>query len=215
MKNFIIISFLLVFGLSGFGQIESLKHPNGKVSYEKFKTDTGYIRTWYYDNGEKKSESILDKEGTWISYKDWTVAGELVKEHNFVKERLEKGPRDLSFLKWKKLNKVSTIIIESDSLSKINLKTNEGDTIVFHYRCLDDLGYEYDNSIDRNEPLILIDGNNYYIESFVIAIKKLNIGDKAYIRIPSELGYKNVAAGNVPPNTNLVYYIDILDLRKK
>jgi hypothetical protein len=215
VKSVLIISAFLLLGLNGFGQIESSKHPNGTISYEKFKTDTGFVRTWYFDNGEKNSESILDNEGTWISYKDWSVAGELVKELNFLKERLEKGPRDLSFLKWKKLNKVVTIITDRDSSSNIPLKTNEGDTIVFHYRCLDDLGYEYANSIDIDEALVLIDGKNRYLDSFTKAIKELKVGDKAYIRIPSELGYKDVPAGNVPPNTNLVYYVDILDLKRK
>lgn len=215
MKKFSIIYILLANYLTLSAQIESKKYPNGVVSYEKFKTDTGFVRTWYYEDGNKKSESILDKEGTWVSYKSWSLSGELINEGNFVKERLEKGPKDLSFLNWRKSNKVETIIVERDSSLNIPLNTNNGDTIVFHYRCLDDLGYEYDNSFDRDEVLYLIDGNNWYLQSFIDAFKELRVGDKAYIKIPSKYGYKDKPAGNVPPNTNLVYYVDIVDLKRK
>ncbi len=214
MKQLLIISVLLVFGLKGFGQIESLSFPNGKPKYEKFETDSGYVRYWYYENGNKKSESILDKDGTWISYKDWNENEILVEERNLLQERLDKGPFDLSFIYWNTLNKVDIFIQQKDTINNNIISIEKGDTIILHYKCLDEFGYEYDNSILRDEPLIVIVGNNYFLESFNEAINQLTIGDKAYVRIPYELGYGDKAAGNVPPKTNLVYYVDLLKIKK-
>lgn len=38
--------------------------------------------------------------------------------------------------------------------------------------------------------------------------------EKAYILIPPKYGYGDKAAGNIPPNTTLVYYVDILEFKE-
>lgn len=51
------------------------------------------------------------------------------------------------------------------------------------------------------------------IPGFLEGIDKLNFGDKAIIFIPSNLGYGEAGAGNgiIPPNSNLVFEIELLD----
>lgn len=215
MKQLLIISVLLVIGLKGFGQIESMNYPSGKLSYEKIKTDSGYLRIWYYESGNKKSESTLDKQGTWIYTTDWNEEGIITEERNLLQERLDRGQRDLSFIKWNDKDKVDIYFFERDSLSNHEEQVNDGDSIIFHYICFDEFGFDYDNSITRGEPSFLVVGNNYFIASFNQAMLKLSVGDKVYIRIPYHYGYGEEAAGNVPPKTNLIYYIEIINIIKK
>lgn len=47
------------------------------------------------------------------------------------------------------------------------------------------------------------------IPGFIEGIEQLHIGDKAYIFIPSHLGYGSQANGPIPPNTDLVFQIHI------
>ena len=47
------------------------------------------------------------------------------------------------------------------------------------------------------------------IPGFIEGIEQLNIGDKAYIFIPSHLAYGESGAGPIPPNTDLVFEIHI------
>lgn len=48
------------------------------------------------------------------------------------------------------------------------------------------------------------------IPGFIEGIEQLNIGDKAYIFIPSHLGYGEKGAGNViPPNTDLIFELHV------
>ena len=47
------------------------------------------------------------------------------------------------------------------------------------------------------------------IPGFIEGIEQLNIGDKAYIFIPSHLGYGPQGAGPIPPNTDLVFELHI------
>ena len=48
------------------------------------------------------------------------------------------------------------------------------------------------------------------IPGFIEGIEQLNYGDKAYVFIPSHLGYGEAGAGGViPPNTDLIFQIEI------
>ncbi|MBA5791608.1 peptidylprolyl isomerase [Flavobacterium sp. xlx-214] len=47
------------------------------------------------------------------------------------------------------------------------------------------------------------------IPGFIEGIEQLKIGDKAYIFIPSHLGYGETGSGPIPPNTNLVFELYI------
>ena len=49
------------------------------------------------------------------------------------------------------------------------------------------------------------------IKGFLEGIEQLNFGDKAVIFIPSELGYGERGYGMIPPNTNLVFEIQIFE----
>lgn len=50
------------------------------------------------------------------------------------------------------------------------------------------------------------------IPGFLEGLEKMNIGDKAVLFIPSNLGYGAQGAGGViPPNTNLVFELELLD----
>ena len=51
------------------------------------------------------------------------------------------------------------------------------------------------------------------IPGFLEGIDKLNFGDKAIIFIPSDLGYGEAGAGNgiIPPNSDLIFEIELLD----
>lgn len=52
------------------------------------------------------------------------------------------------------------------------------------------------------------------IPGFIEGIEQLSIGDKAVIFIPSHLGYGDRGAGGIiPPNSNLIFEIELLDKR--
>lgn len=50
------------------------------------------------------------------------------------------------------------------------------------------------------------------IPGFLEGLNMMNLGDKAYIYIPSKLGYGERGAGNViPPNANIIFEIEMLE----
>lgn len=48
-----------------------------------------------------------------------------------------------------------------------------------------------------------------FIQGMIEGLLELHKGDKAYIFIPSELGYGSREMGPIPANSNLVFYVDI------
>ena len=60
------------------------------------------------------------------------------------------------------------------------------------------------------QPLEYTFGNQGgFIQGMTEGLLQLNLGDKAYIFIPSELGYGNRAMGPIPANSNLVFYVEV------
>ena len=54
------------------------------------------------------------------------------------------------------------------------------------------------------------------IPGFIEGIEKLSIGDKAVVFIPSHLGYGEAGAGDViPPNTNIIFEIELMEKMPK
>lgn len=109
-------------------------------------------------------------------------------------------------------------------------KPIENETIYFDYAGYLSTGKMFDSGIERlaieNEILdpqrkatdaykpleYTIGGPSYLIKGIEEGLLTLKKGDKAYIFIPSELGYGQRGAGNVvPPNSDLVFYVEILN----
>lgn len=106
-------------------------------------------------------------------------------------------------------------------------KPKEGDKINVAYAGYFEDGRLFDTSIETvAEKYNMLDARrkaaNQYIPipfeygqktglipGFIEGIEQLNIGDKAYIFIPSELGYGSQNMGIIPPNSDLVFEIHV------
>lgn len=95
--------------------------------------------------------------------------------------------------------------------------TNEGNSLpvlrgqniaVHYYGCLTD-GTLFDNSFQRGEPIMFSAGTGQMIAGFDEGVMNLRHGAKAYLFIPSKLGYGDQASGPIPANSDLVFYIEI------
>lgn len=87
----------------------------------------------------------------------------------------------------------------------------KGEAVQVHYFGLLTNGDVFDNSFDRRHPLAFPVGVGQMIPGFDEGVQLLNHGGKAYLFIPSQLGYgEEVAAGGkIPANSELVFYIEV------
>lgn len=85
-------------------------------------------------------------------------------------------------------------------------------TVVTHYHgtLLD--GTVFDSSVERGEPAEF--GVNQVISGWTEALQLMSVGDKWRIACPPHLAYGDQGAGDsIPPNTSLVFDIQLIDVK--
>lgn len=87
----------------------------------------------------------------------------------------------------------------------------DGDTVVAHYRGTLIDGTEFDSSYKRGNPLTIPIAQ--VVKGWQDALKAMKVGAKWQVYIPSELGYGSRATGNIPPNSALIFDIELLEIK--
>ncbi|RZN83086.1 MAG: peptidylprolyl isomerase [Winogradskyella sp.] len=93
-------------------------------------------------------------------------------------------------------------------------KAEKGNTVSVHYKGQLADGTVFDSSYKRNAPLDFQVGVGQVIAGWDEGICLLNVGDKARLVIPSDLGYGSAGAGGViPPDATLVFDVELMDVK--
>ena len=93
-------------------------------------------------------------------------------------------------------------------------KAQRGNTVSVHYKGQLADGTVFDSSYKRNAPLDFQVGVGQVIAGWDEGICLLNVGDKARLVIPSDLGYGSAGAGGViPPDATLVFDVELMGVK--
>jgi FKBP-type peptidyl-prolyl cis-trans isomerase len=93
-------------------------------------------------------------------------------------------------------------------------KATAGNMVSVHYKGQLADGTVFDSSYKRNQPLDFQVGVGQVISGWDEGICLLNVGDKARLVIPSDLGYGSQGAGGViPPHATLVFDVELVDAK--
>ncbi|PIA77979.1 peptidylprolyl isomerase [Gaetbulibacter sp. 4G1] len=94
------------------------------------------------------------------------------------------------------------------------VKAEKGKTVSVHYKGQLADGTVFDSSYKRNQPLEFPVGVGQVIAGWDEGICLLNVGDKARLVIPSDLGYGSRGAGGViPPDATLIFDVELMDVK--
>ncbi len=74
-------------------------------------------------------------------------------------------------------------------------------------------GTKFDSSIDRGVPFEFTLGDGQVIEGWERGFVGMKVGGKRLLIIPPELAYGNRQIGPIPPNSTLVFTVDLLGVR--
>lgn len=74
-------------------------------------------------------------------------------------------------------------------------------------------GTKFDSSYDRNQPFTTQIGVGQVIKGWDEGIVGMKVGGKRKLIIPAVLGYGNQPAGTIPPNSTLVFEVELLSIK--
>jgi len=187
-------------------------YENGNIKSEQTTKDGHSVgkAIFYYESGKRKTEARYDNNGVLIGYTQWHEDGTQIIDRDLIAEQLKKGKTDLSKITWTKSGGISVSFIDSGAGNLPSI----GNTINLNYIGYFKNGLQFDNSYDSYSPLQFEVGNNTMLASFADGIIKFKKGQKGYIKIPPELAFGDKPSGNIPANSTLIYYIEVIDIRK-
>jgi len=80
----------------------------------------------------------------------------------------------------------------------------------------DQRGEKFDSSLDRSEPFSFLLGAGQVIRGWDDGVAGMKVGGKRVLLVPAGQGYGRKGAGGViPPNSSLVFEVELLDVKPR
>jgi peptidylprolyl isomerase len=94
-------------------------------------------------------------------------------------------------------------------------KAKAGDTVTVQYDgVLYENGTEFDASWNRHQPFSFPLGAGQVIPGWDKGVAGMKVGGRRVLTIPPDLGYGPQGSGPIPPNSTLVFVVDMLKIQK-
>ncbi|MCW7497561.1 FKBP-type peptidyl-prolyl cis-trans isomerase [Leptospira levettii] len=87
-----------------------------------------------------------------------------------------------------------------------------GSYVTVHYVGKLQNGTKFDSSRDRNRPFEFNLGAGEVVKGWDKGIKGMRVGGKRKLIIPPELGYGSKRVGNIPPDSTLIFEVELLKI---
>jgi len=108
--------------------------------------------------------------------------------------------------------------VMNDELQIIDLQPGDGKAavkgalITTQYTGWLEDGTEFDSSWIRGKPFQCVIGTGRVIKGWDQGIMGMQVGGKRKLLVPAHLGYGERTMGKIPPNSNLVFEIELLEV---
>ena len=89
-------------------------------------------------------------------------------------------------------------------------ESKTGDTVSVHYVGTLLNGTKFDSSKDRGEPFEFTLGQNRVIQGWEQGVLGMKVGGTRKLVIPPSLGYGSADMGTIPPNSTLIFEVELL-----
>lgn len=107
---------------------------------------------------------------------------------------------------------------DATELQVTDIKVGEGKEAVagkvvsVHYVGTLTDGTKFDSSRDRNTPFEFPLGTGRVIAGWDQGVQGMKVGGVRKLVIPPQLGYGDAQAGSIPPNSTLIFEVELLDV---
>jgi FKBP-type peptidyl-prolyl cis-trans isomerase len=107
---------------------------------------------------------------------------------------------------------LSRMVIDDVVIGK-GEEVKNGDTVSVHYIGTLQNGTEFDNSQKRGEPFTFTVGEGMVIKGWEEGLIGMKKGGQRLLVIPPSMGYGANAIGPIPPNSTLLFSIELVEIK--
>lgn len=106
------------------------------------------------------------------------------------------------------------LIIEDIEQGSGDAVVEAGDEIVIHYHGTLTDGTVFDSSVDRGEPFQTQIGVGQVIQGWDEGVIGMKTGGKRKLTIPPRMAYGEQGVGSIPPNSTLIFEVELVEILK-
>ncbi|HKX31751.1 MAG TPA: FKBP-type peptidyl-prolyl cis-trans isomerase [Blastocatellia bacterium] len=88
-----------------------------------------------------------------------------------------------------------------------------GKMVKVHYTGKLENGTKFDSSVDRGAPFEFKIGTGQVIRGWDEGVMSMKVGGKRKLIVPPALGYGSRQAGAIPPNSTLIFDVELLGVK--
>ncbi len=88
----------------------------------------------------------------------------------------------------------------------------KGALITTHYHGTLEDGTVFDSSRERGKPFQCVIGTGRVIKGWDQGLMGMQVGGRRRLFVPAELGYGERTVGRIPPGSNLIFDIELLEV---
>ena len=104
-------------------------------------------------------------------------------------------------------------MVIDDILVGTGAEVAEGDAVVVHYVGTLQNGQEFDSSKKRGVPFEFTVGEGRVIRGWEEGLVGMKVGGQRILVIPPDMAYGEAGVGPIPPNSTLVFAIELLEIK--
>src|SRR5712692_3149826 len=113
---------------------------------------------------------------------------------------------------------VAGAVVENLTMHYIDVATGAGAAAAagkqytVHYTGWLRNGTKFDSSVDRKEPFKFVQGRRQVIAGWEVGFEGMKVGGKRRLFIPYQLAYGELGQGSIPPKSELIFDVELLDV---
>merc|ERR1711924_420515 len=84
----------------------------------------------------------------------------------------------------------------------------DGDDVVVQYK-----GYLKDGTVFGSGSFSFRIGTSDAIQGWDLGVRRMSLGERAVLQVPAAFGYGSAGAGPIPPNADLVFDVNLREIK--